>query len=1058
MNLSRITAWVLFGGIFIVACERPSAPNFTLEQQNNIPILKNITYEFLGGKGALVDTTSSSFEDLFLVDADGTVRIVQELDFEIGALDDVIPEIEVDPITIESAIGDITIDDFSAEFSSEIGVIELEAEEADAQNAEVGTFNAEFTGSGSADYERVTGNDPTLVPAGTPIPEGASNEIIIALDPGDFEQAVIESGAIRVVFRNELGFDIATLTSRMLTGADQVQISDTSVESNINHNGEAELVFPFDSGDVLAVPLAFAVQVVWNDQTSQADAGSLIVREATDDNLVVSSATADIPQQVIDPSTPDIEINNPNFEFAILANSSDPNVNRIRVTLVNQTQLPLTNSTFNGLPTLTLRNSNGETLDAEQAFVISGNPGATAINPGDTGVAEFNLNGARLTKVLSYDINVGSTGGDRVTVNSTDFLTINAITTNLEINEVSSDIDPQTGISLSDEVDVEGDFVNAEVESGVLNITFTNDSNIPLVIDDLVFENAVAFRAKNTGRMFASGSEVGRITNLSIPANSSVTASVDIAGRGISNRMRYDGTASSPGTTNAVSISSSDIIRTGITGEVTLSSATAILDAQSFNTSGVIEIDDAEFRLTSPDHFVEISSGVLNFTSIINQIDLDLDTLIISFPDIRAPGGSFASSDSLVISFVGNNRIQRRTANVTATQQVSLAGHRIYAQGNQLRYHVVARTEETRGKPDQERTVRSTDILEANVQIQNLRVGRAFGEVAVKSVRLADGDGDLDLFDDSIAQITDIEDLKELSSRISNIRFFNPSLNLTYTSNIGVDAEIYAAILGINESGEEVFLTGRNESSFVVSPSDTVGGFLSRGATIPTENLVKFRIDAAPVQGQSATRTITFNAATTNVDDFLSALPTSIRFVGKALVNPDGGEGFVVDPIDFSTSLGIDVPLNFATQANPGIARDTVEVDLSDLPGPEDDLQLIGGKLNIMYNNGLPLDLDISLEFLDENFNLVTSAPLNDGPYRISPASVDPNTAFVTQTNRGMMTISLNENQLNNLNRTRHLALRIQFQSTNGNEVKIRATDTFSIGLNAEFSNRLRVD
>jgi hypothetical protein len=1056
MKLSKIAAGLILGIIFMVACERPSAPNFSLEQQNNIPILKNITYEFLGGKGALVDTTNSSFEDLFLVDPDGTVRIVQELDFEIGALDDVIPEIEVDPITIESAIGDIVIDNFSAEFSSEIGVIELAAEEADAQNAEVGTFNAEFSGSGTASYEEVTGNNPNTVPLGTPIPAGESNDILIQLEVGDFQEAEIESGAIRIVFRNELGFDINTMTSRLLT--DGNQISNTSVINGVNHNGEAEIIFPFTAGDVLKVPLAFEVRVGWLAQNTQAEAGNLIVREASDDNLIVSSATADIPQQVIAPSTPDIEINNPNFEFAILETVTDANMNRIRVTLVNQTQLPLTNSTFNGLPTLTLRNSDGNVLDAEQPFAIDGDANAVSLNPGVTGIAEFNLSGAKLTKVLSYDINVGTIGGDGVTVNSTDFLTINAVTTSLEISEVSSDIDPQTGITLQDEVDVEGDFVNAEVESGVLNITFTNDSNIPLVIDDLVFENSVAFRAKNTGRFFADGSEVGRISNLQIPANSSVTESIDISGKGISNRMRYDGTSSSPGTVVAVSISSSDIIRTGITGEVTLSSATAILDSQSFNTSGVIKIDDAEFRLTSPNHFVEISSGVLNFTSIINQIDLDLDTLIISFPDIRVPGANYGSADSLVISFVGANRIQRRTANITASQQISLANHRIYALGNELRYHVVARTEETRDKADEERTVRSSDLLEANVQIQNLRVGRAFGEVAVKSVRLTDGDGNLDLFNPDITQITDIEDLKELSSRVSNIRFFNPSLNITYTSNIGVDAEIYAAILGVNESGEEVFLSGRDGSAFVVSPTDTVGGFLSRGAPVSVEDLIKFRVDAANVQGESVTRTISFNATTTNVDDFLSSLPTTIRFIGKALVNPDGGEGFVVDPIDFSTSMGIDVPLNFATASNPGIARDTVEVDLSDLPKPDDDLRLVSGKLNLLYNNGLPLDFNISLEFLDENFNLVTSAPLNDGPYIIAPASVDPATAFVTQTNRGVMTISLNENQLSELYRTRHMALRIQFQSTNGNEVKIRSTDTFSIGLSAEFSNRLRVD
>ena len=99
--------------------------------------------------------------------------------------------------------------------------------------------------------------------------------------------------------------------------------------------------------------------------------------------------------------------------------------------------------------------------------------------------------------------------------------------------------------------------------------------------------------------------------------------------------------------------------------------------------------------------------------------------------------------------------------------------------------------------------------MEANVEIQNLRVGSAFGAVSVKSVLLTEGSGPLDLFNDNVVQLTDVEDLKELSSRISDIQFFNPSLNLTYTSNIGVDAEIFAAIMGINESGDASLSDGQ---------------------------------------------------------------------------------------------------------------------------------------------------------------------------------------------------------------------------------------------------------
>ena len=99
------------------------------------------------------------------------------------------------------------------------------------------------------------GNDPNLVPAGTAVPAGNSGTITIDLNAGDFQSATIESGGIRVVFRNELGFDLSTLTSSMLSGG--TQISNTSNVSNVNHGDEVELLFPFNQGDILEVPSCF---------------------------------------------------------------------------------------------------------------------------------------------------------------------------------------------------------------------------------------------------------------------------------------------------------------------------------------------------------------------------------------------------------------------------------------------------------------------------------------------------------------------------------------------------------------------------------------------------------------------------------------------------------------------------------------------------------------------------------------------------------------------------------------------------------------------------------
>lgn len=1056
---------VIITVVALVACERPSSPDFKIEQRSSVPIIKGITYEFLGGKGSLIDTTSSSFEDLFAIDGDGLIRIVQEIEFEIGEFDSAIPELEIDPIVIEAEIGELKVDDFDASFESQIGDIEIAAEASDPINAEVGTFRAEFSGSGSASFNDITQLDPALFPANTPVPAGNSPNIDIALDVDSFKSAVIQSGGMQITFRNELGFQIDQLFTTLISNGNP--LTPEQATQNIAHNSTRTINFNFNDNDLLEVPLVIRLRVAWSNTNMQSEPGNLQVQEATDNDLIVKSATADIPQQVISPATPNIEINNPNFQFAIAKVENDPNVNRIRISLTNNSELPLTNSTFNGLPTIELRNSDNNVIDQVQLFAISGSPGALSISSGQTGVAEFNLDGQKLTKVLSYALNAGTAGGTLLTVNSTDVLSISSTTTALILAEANSDIDPQSNISLTDEKEVEGDFVNAQVDNGTLSISFTNGSNIPLKIDNLTFTNAVAFKAKNTGSSFASGSEIGALTNVVIPANSSIVEVIDISGRGISNRIRYNGTASSPGTGAPTTVTASDVIRTSITGSVSLLSATSILDPQDFLTDGIITIDAEEFSLKSPDHYVQIKTGLINFTSINNQIDLDLDSLIIEFPDIRRPVNNYHPDSILVIRFAGNERVRRRSANTPAQLIIDLSNHRIYANNNEIRYFVRAYTENTRTTSDPERTVNNTDRLEANVQIQDLKIASAIGNVSPKTIRLNSepdtGDSTLDLFNEDVVLLTDISELEELSNRISDIKFFKPNLNLAYETNVGVDTDVFAAIIGVSAQGKEVFLKGSPGSSFEITSSDTVGGFFSRGALVSKSDLVKFRFSGSETMGSlSPLRTLSFNSENSNVEDFLSNLPTQIRFVGKALVNPNNTVGFIVDPIDLFTNMGLDVPLNFATPTNPGVSTDTLDISLSDLPDENSDDPLKSARFILSYENGLPLQLNIAMKFIDANGQLVTEAPLStnaaDGPYVLNAANVDPLSGFVTSSNKGIIAFNFTEDQLRTLYKTEQLILRIEFSSSNNQEVKLRATDTVKIGLSAEFSNQVSVN
>ncbi|MDZ7694137.1 MAG: hypothetical protein U5K69_23955 [Balneolaceae bacterium] len=99
-HLSAISAFL----IFFIACEQPNSPNFKVNQQVQLPLLSETTYQFLGNKSALIDSTSADFDSLFSTKSSGLVNLSKQQDFNFGSLDGAIPEIDVDPKSVEAQV------------------------------------------------------------------------------------------------------------------------------------------------------------------------------------------------------------------------------------------------------------------------------------------------------------------------------------------------------------------------------------------------------------------------------------------------------------------------------------------------------------------------------------------------------------------------------------------------------------------------------------------------------------------------------------------------------------------------------------------------------------------------------------------------------------------------------------------------------------------------------------------------------------------------------------------------------------------------------------------
>lgn len=496
------------------------------------------------------------------------------------------------------------------------------------------------------------------------------------------------------------------------------------------------------------------------------------------------------------------------------------------------------------------------------------------------------------------------------------------------------------------------------------------------------------------------------------------------------------------------------VVNSALGNGLVASQVRASLESQNFSTSNTTTFDATEFSFTEPEHYAELESGIINIDPIVNGLDLTIDSLIISFPNIRS---SENEADSLTIEYVaGSDQILR--SSTAPARQIDLAGYRIYALNNEISYSIYAVTENTQDDipTDQRiRVINENQEISSGVQIENLKIAEAFGNIAAQTVSLGDddlsnGETVFDLFNETEVELIEIDGLDDLSTQIKGLEFTSASLSIVYESNIGVPTTIYGAFLGINGDGEEVYLSGKAGSNAEVTLGDPIDGLLVNGQQIPADSLIKFELETSNSGLQMFS--LTFDSTNSTVNEFLNNLPSTIRFIGKAVVNEGGGAATIATPLNFDPKFSVDLPLAFLT-TEEAIFKDTTETSaFEDFPKPEDDANFTDALLLISYENGLPLGFSLSLSFVDSLGQDVTILPLDGGQYDLLGAQVDPVTRFATTPSSGNIQIALTDAQLTELYRASSIIIRSNLVTTGNEEVKFRSTDSIRLSVSAKIS------
>lgn len=483
---------------------------------------------------------------------------------------------------------------------------------------------------------------------------------------------------------------------------------------------------------------------------------------------------------------------------------------------------------------------------------------------------------------------------------------------------------------------------------------------------------------------------------------------------------------------------------------LTASQVVAVLPGQSFDTRGTFSVDPDQFIFGDMNDFIEMSSGALTIESLNNNMDITIEDFVLSFPTIRRP--PYAAGDSLVIRFTGATRINARSS--ISNFVIPMANVRLYAPNNEVTYNLAAVTQDNQqGTGSTPSTVNNTDNVSARILIENLAIRQAFGTIKRRDVELNEDDPsngtNIDLFNDVEANLIEIDGISDLSDKVGGLEFTDASFLISYNTNIGIGAKVVGAFVGVDTKGEQVFLTGAAGTPFEVT-SNPFTNLTANGTPLTAAQMIQFELATSP-DGSLVPGVIEFNKTNSTIIEFLNTLPTEIRFVGKAVINEDETRGQIQSPVRFEPVILVDIPLAIQT-VTAASYEDTLKADMGSLPGPEDDNRLNSGTLEITYSNRLPLQIGLDLVFLDENFQPVTRSPLTGAqPHTILAAPVG-STGFVSGPRSGTMNITLNQAQLDVLNRARHVALTASLLTTNSGEVRLRDVDGFSLGVKARFT------
>ena len=836
-----------------------------------------------------------------------------------------------------------------------------------------------------------------------------------------------------------------------------------------------------------------------NQELDELDIGDLddLISEVSLDPITVNVSIGSLEEQAFETETfgsevglftsPDLTLGpspvNPSVpSYPIGSVLVPPTVDLINLSGVSVESVRLSSSTgtanefqftlANGLSSETLTNSQGgapevilERPDGASTIEIARASFNTSPTAGQQATATMNVAEALLTADTVYRLDVTTSSGDTPLNTNPTAVQVTTRVLPLEYAETGvSEVPAQSDIDASgDALSLGGDtdFSGIVAAGGSVTINIANNMPFPVTLTELTVNNLGDVGSVTAPSIMLNLDDLPSGTSRTIPAASAIDLVFPMAGKRIASEIEVDVIATSPGTSSSAVLRGSDGLFTSVVGSVIVDELFFVPEAEEFTSNGLLEIDVDDVSFESGQEFVELESGTLLIEELTNEMNMDMDVLRFSLPGFRT--APYGAGDSLVIQFQGSSDnpssfqfSQLSGASTLRNIAIDLSGVRIYPVNNETDYNVFAVSE-----AGESTSLNIADQIRASLAPQNLQISRVQAIMNGATVDLTedvDNDGRLEIMNNAEAEVMDLGSLSELNEYdLEGFQFNGSQFTFSIDTNLGADIVFYAAMVGIDGDGEPVYLSGRNE--FAVLATDTLAqDFVLNGVPIAAENLIQFTIPGSPSADQVVTQIIEINETNSNLDAFISALPEEFRYVGKGLIQGVGGNVVQLQkPFTMEATIGAGIPLSFTGSFS---ADETFDADLSsleDLTDPDADVIINEGTIELEYENGLPVRVDLSVTFLDEFGTTILTLPdSSSASYTLNPAPANE-AGLSTGTGSGVLEIGVTEEQLRAISRGQEARLEFQINTNQDVPATLRSTDTIQIRLLGKFDLTVQV-